>query len=54
MVSSGSSLGGMVAMFNCICRFANIRRLCVERRESAMLCCICEELKLVRGKITRI
>ena len=54
MVSSGSSLGGMVAMFDCVCRYANCRRLCVERRKIAMLWCSCKELKSVRGKITRI
>ncbi len=54
MLSSGSSLGGIVTMFECVCRYANFRRLCVERKKIAMLCCSCKELKSVRGTIARI
>ena len=32
MLSSGSSLGGIVAMFDCVCRYASFRSLCVEEK----------------------
>ena len=49
MLSSGSSLGGIVAMLDLFVGMTILEWLCVERK-SAMLCCSCKELKSVRGK----
>ena len=53
MLSSGSSLGGIVAMLDFFVGMKILKWLCVERK-SAILGCNCKELKLVRGKITGI
>ena len=53
MLSSGSSLGGIVAMLDFFVDMKILEWLCVERR-SAMWCWSCKELNSVRGKITRI
>ena len=53
MLSSGSSLGGIVTMLDFCIDMKIVEWLCVERK-SAMLCWSCKELKLVRGKITGV